>query len=156
MFNTLSHGLVWVTCRGNWNGWWRALVSVKLKCVTRSDYVVLMLGVYPRLTAQAFSRVGNKEMQQLFSLWLSIGVGSSVRTGLCPVQDVLLSDLLLWLVEWELKVWDQQALLPLFSPKSWMSRVKFLNLKLYKWLDFKTLPKSTGSEARVECLVCNC
>lgn len=59
---------LWVACRGNWNLWWRALVSVKLKRVTRSDYLVLMLWVYPRLTAQAFSREGDKEMQQLVAL----------------------------------------------------------------------------------------
>lgn len=46
---------LWVRCRGSWNWWWRALVSLKLKCVARSDYAVWMLWVYPRLTAQAFS-----------------------------------------------------------------------------------------------------
>lgn len=75
---------VWVTYRGNWNWWWRALVSIKLKCVTRSDYAVWMLWVYPRLTAQAFSRGGNKEMQQLISLWLSISANSSVRNWIWP------------------------------------------------------------------------
>lgn len=72
---------LWVACRGNWNWWWRALVSVKLKCVTRSDYIVLMLWVYPRLTAQAFSR---EMIKKCSSLWLSISVSSSVRNWTLP------------------------------------------------------------------------
>lgn len=107
---------LWVACRRNWNLWWRALVSVKLKRVTRSDYLVLMLWVYPRLTAQAFSREGDKRNAAACGS-PSVSVLQS-GTGLCPVQDVLLSDLLLWLVEWELKVGHQRVLLPLSSPKS--------------------------------------
>lgn len=110
---------LWVTYRGNCNWWWRALVSVKLQCATRNNYLMLMLyecipDLQHRLfpgevikTCSSSSACGSPPVSVLQS-----------GTGLCPNHDLLLSDLVLWLVEWELKVGVQRALLPLSSPKN--------------------------------------
>lgn len=72
---------LWVTCRGSWNWWWRARVSIELKCVTRMN-VVLMLWVYPRLTAEPFSG----EVIQKCSSSSACGspLVSARNFGLCP------------------------------------------------------------------------
>lgn len=132
-------------------------MSIKLKCVTTSDYVVLMLSV-SHTYSTGFSRGGDTEMLQLLSLWLSISVSQELWTlpnSRCAA---------VWPppVACGMRVQSGRSEGPSASvpPKSWMPSVKLLNLKLYKWLDFKALSKSAGSEpwyiARVKFPVCNC
>lgn len=74
-FNTVPNSL---DCELHREGieiwWWRALVSIKLKCLTRSDYCADARWVYTRLRACAFT--GKVIAQQFIILWLSPGVDS--------------------------------------------------------------------------------
>lgn len=129
MFSTVPNTLVCeLHIEGTEISWWRALVCIKLKCITRSDYDVLMLGEC-MLIAHAFTREGNKAIQQVHQ-------PRALHQCWFLSQELVFARFKVWCslnsscgLFKEFEVGDQWPFLPVSSPKkSWMHSVKLLNL----------------------------